>query len=170
VSNSHFFVFGFSERQTNKSPTLQGICSEPGRPSVVLPGTNVTDERWKRLRLSSLESRCYSTGDISGNSHEGGLIGYNDGDDITDCYSAMNVSGTARVGGLIGTNAGGTITMSYAKGDVSCEFENDGGLVGLFYMSIMTNCYSTGNVSGEELHVRVRRLRGVRDRHEWVID
>jgi len=78
----------------------------------------------------------YSTGtvsggsDVSGSSHVGGLVGYNNRGNIATSYSTCTVNGTgACVGGLVGSNSYGSITTSYSTGTVSGN-EDVGGLVG----------------------------------------
>jgi len=82
---------------------------------------------------------------ITGNTYNGGLVGYNDGT-ITNCYSTGNISGNNWTGGLVGSN-GGTINNSYSTGSVTGS-SGTGGLVGYNYEGTITNCYSTGSVTG----------------------
>ena len=115
-------------------------------------------------------SNCFSTGMVSGDPNSiyvGGLVGYNDLDDIgssiSNCYSTGAVSGSQDVGGLVGCNGrnneyerDSTISNCYSMGSVSGS-SYVGGLVGnalLFgyimdSMGIISNCYSTGTVSGD---------------------
>jgi hypothetical protein len=59
---------------------------------------------------------CYSTGTVSGYSGSwevGGLVGESYNSSISNCYSTGTVSGSSRVGGLLGYNNGGNISSSY---------------------------------------------------------
>jgi hypothetical protein len=100
-------------------------------------------------------TQCYSTGAVSADGNDvGGLVGYNDYESlVAECYSTGAVRGTDHVGGLVGTNWGG-LTRCYGMGAVRGT-ECVGGLVGwLGYTETsdeggyVTQCYSTGTVSG----------------------
>jgi hypothetical protein len=75
----------------------------------------------------------------------GGLVGYNDGKNISDCYSTGNVIGWIEVGGLVGRNYG-DITKNFATGQVTSSLSWAGGLVGSG--GNISYCYATGNVVG----------------------
>jgi hypothetical protein len=90
---------------------------------------------------------CYATGTVNGSISAGGLVGYNSGDsNITTCYATCTVTGNSSVGGLVGVNYG-SISNCYSTGAVSGTLYYVGGLVGYNGGSII-NCYSTGAVSG----------------------
>jgi hypothetical protein len=59
----------------------------------------------------------------------------------------VNVINGMYIGGLVGYNYGGTITNCYSTGSVTGD-EEIGGLVGENYEGTITNCYSTTSVSG----------------------
>ena len=93
----------------------------------------------------------------SGVVYAGGLVGYNDGGNITNCYATGEVSATSTsspsssyAGGLAGYNIGGSITNCYATGNVSATSSSypayAGGLVGFNWDGNITNCYATGDV------------------------
>jgi hypothetical protein len=63
----------------------------------------------------------------------------------------VNAVNGYRVGGLVGYNDGGTITNCYSSGSVSGNYDV-GGLVGKNSGTI-TNCYSTGSVTGTQYQV-----------------
>ena len=78
----------------------------------------------------------------------GGLIGNGQGT-VVNSYATGNVSGYSQVGGLIGTMSDGSITNSYATGTVSAN-DTAGGLIGRAGPSTLLtiyNSYATGNVS-----------------------
>ncbi|WP_234972941.1 GLUG motif-containing protein [Paenibacillus vortex] len=67
----------------------------------------------------------YSTGDVSGVTYVGGLVGRNDGK-VSNSYATGTISGTSIIGGLVGDNEGGEIIRSYAAGAVSGSAEHGG--------------------------------------------
>jgi len=104
-------------------------------------------------------SNCYSTGDVNGVEHVGGLVGENQGS-ISNCYSTGDVSGGWWVGGMVGENQG-SVSNCYSTGDVN-GLDEVGGLVGhngtiewlprqppREFPGFIHNSYSTGNVQGE---------------------
>ena len=103
-------------------------------------------------------SNCYATGNVSGISDVGGLVGANSGT-ISKCYATGNINGTSwYVGGLVGSVGTYSYTYnSYATGRVSggsCI----GGLIGYIYGGsfpppYIENCYATGNVSATGSYV-----------------
>ncbi|TYT60330.1 GLUG motif-containing protein [Natrialba swarupiae] len=79
-----------------------------------------------------------ASGNVSGVSRVGGLVGYNTGDapvpgtadaEIEDARSSANVSGTEWVGGLVGTNENATVSGSNASG-LAGGVSGIGGLTG----------------------------------------
>ena len=103
-------------------------------------------------------TNCYSTGTVTGSyyydgsnygSYVGGLIGGNAYDHVSRCYSTASVNGQIYIGGLIGyLDAGSVIENSYSTGGVSCQYSHFGGFAGTMVSCTVTDCYSTGNVSG----------------------
>ena len=87
---------------------------------------------------------------VSGSVSVGGLVGWNEGT-LTSCCATASVSGTEYlVGGLVGSNGVGSIISNcYSTGPVSGSSGSQyvGGLVWQNDGSII-NCYSTGLVSG----------------------
>ena len=61
---------------------------------------------------------CYhASGNVSGTSYIGGVVGRNTSGTVTACYHASgNVSGTSNVGGVVGYNISGTLTACYWSG------------------------------------------------------
>jgi filamentous hemagglutinin family protein len=89
------------------------------------------------------------SGNITGQSYVGGLVGYNSGT-ISSSYSKGDVTGSGDyVGGLVGrTYSGSTITAnSYSTGAVTGR-DYVGGLVGGNYKGTISDSYSTGTVTG----------------------
>lgn len=97
-------------------------------------------------------ANCYTTGEIEGEMHVGGILGFTGSvaNYIESCYSEANVDGASNsVGGLIGVLYYGSVTNSYATGNVSGN-NQVGGLIGRNYNVPVTNSYATGNVSGNK--------------------
>jgi hypothetical protein len=77
-------------------------------------------------------SESYSSGDVTGNTEVGGLVGSNYGA-VSSCYSMATVTGGVQTGGLVGTHYWlGSLDKSYCTGNVTGD-EYIGGLVGFFY-------------------------------------
>ncbi len=116
----------------------------------------------------------YATGNVTGNTAVGGLVGLNySTGTITRSYASGNVTSTgistvavdSGAGGLIGqmgsdfVSGGGSVLDSYATGNVTNQGFNSpgitvihrtGGLVGLATSSVsIRNSYATGAVSGQ---------------------
>ena len=94
-------------------------------------------------------SRCFSTGSVSGQHYVGGLIGQNDGV-VAQSYSTSEALCTKPyaglvMGGLVGRNYKGRVTQCYSTGAVTGS-GSVGGLVGESYLGLVTHCYSTGAV------------------------
>jgi len=96
-------------------------------------------------------TNCNTSCSVSGNYVIGGLAGYNGGT-ITDCHSSAIVLGKDYVGGLVGDNYNGTITNCASSGSISGTGGYVGGLLGHNNYGTVTACHSSANVSGT-LHV-----------------
>ena len=108
--------------------------------------------------------KSYATGSVTSTGGSvGGLVGsYNSLGYIAECYATGNVTGTSYVGGLIGNDTGIAlepipIKDSYALGNVKATKTSApyvGGLIGYVkgYSSSanirMINCYSAGTITG----------------------
>ena len=93
------------------------------------------------------------SGNVSGDSYVGGVVGYNDGGTVTGCTfsGSGSVSGSSYVGGVVGYNiSSGNVKNCTNTGSVngSAGSSNVGGVVGL-NSGIVENCYNTGSVSGD---------------------
>jgi len=87
--------------------------------------------------------------DVNGNHDNiGGLVGRNGYHcTITNCYvQSGSIIGKTNVGGLVGNNGSGIITDCYSSASVSGD--NSGGLVG-FNSGSITNCYAIGSIFGD---------------------
>lgn len=95
-------------------------------------------------------SSCYSTADVSASdSVAGGLIGYNNANDVSACFALGNVTADTKAGGLIGEIVNMSITNTYASGDVSAT-DIAGGLIGSQSSGNLNRSYAMGNVSASD--------------------
>jgi hypothetical protein len=95
----------------------------------------------------ALIENCSSIGIVTGKSHVGGLVGYNLGE-VTRSYCTGDSTGTKNTGGLIGINFNGLVTDCYSQSKTSGS-DLVGGLVGNNTgTGTITNCYSNGSLSG----------------------
>ncbi len=96
----------------------------------------------------SMVSRSFATGAVSSiDQRAGGLVGENYGT-IAQSFSTSNLTANHAAGGLVGVNwDSGSISDSYARGSVSGNSAEIGGLVGNSFGSI-TRSYATGAVTG----------------------
>ena len=104
---------------------------------------------WAGANNGGTISACYTTGNASGASDVGGLVGVNTGGTVTNSYATGHVTGSGvTVGGLVGWNEGGTIRASYATGTVTGSGNNVGGLTGSNEGGAIRASYATGTVTG----------------------
>ena len=95
------------------------------------------------------------SGSVSGHWYVGGVVGYNNGGNVTGCIfsGSGTVSGGMYVGGVVGENRG-SVENCYNTGAVSGPDSGSGnsvgGVVGYNYHGTVENCYNTGTVSGSD--------------------
>ena len=97
---------------------------------------------------------CYATGEVRSNLADrhtiiGGLVGVNRGT-LCESFAVVEVYSEGHLaGGLAGRNNEGTISNCYSRGNVTGQ-DHIGGLVGDNYLPAATieQCYSTGRVNG----------------------
>ena len=89
---------------------------------------------------------------IKGLNNVGGVAGGMFGGEITECYVSGEISGNSIVGGLIGgisSDGGGSISDCYTLCDV-IGVSNIGGVAGSYMRGSILRCYATGMVSGSQ--------------------
>ena len=92
-------------------------------------------------------SNSYASGTTKGTGwYSGGLVGMNYGD-VSDCFATGNVSGRNGIAGLVGRNDG-RISSCYATGNANGTGDYIGGLVGYNFEGTISDCNSTGTVTG----------------------
>ena len=100
--------------------------------------------------LNSSITNSFSTGNVSGMSSVGGVVGNLHLSSITNSFATGDVNGRTWVGGVAGSINSGNITNSYSISNVN-GIGQVGGLVGhIANGSSITNSFATGNVSGDE--------------------
>ncbi|HBC92512.1 MAG TPA: hypothetical protein DCZ10_06300 [Pelotomaculum sp.] len=98
-------------------------------------------------------TRSGNTAAITGTSYNvGGILGNSGANaSLSECYNTGAVSGTYNVGGILGSSRV-LIANCYNTGNVSASAgsssQGAGGIVGTYTNSSITNCYSTGTVTG----------------------
>ena len=107
-------------------------------------------------RNNGVISNSQASGNVDGEEWVGGLVGWTDKGMVTFCQASGIVRGFFDVGGLVGfngyLNSSVQITNSHAIGRVSGNGSGNyciGGLVG-YSGGIVSDCYATGAVDGEE--------------------
>jgi hypothetical protein len=93
-------------------------------------------------------SNSYATGAVSGNSHVGGLAGYNVGT-VSNSYATGAVSGSSYVGGLLGFTHHASVTNTYAVGAVS-GISYVGGLIGKDSSGTVSSSYWDKQTTGQD--------------------
>ncbi len=96
-------------------------------------------------------SYCISEGDVTSGKYAGGLCSYLRQGTISDSCATGQVNSEQVAGGLVGSTFLANIYRSFAAGDVISTSVTVGGLVGWNDKDcIISDCYSSGNVSGTE--------------------
>jgi hypothetical protein len=103
------------------------------------------------LSRNTTIDNCSSSGNVSGISFVGGLIGYHYQSSIVrNSYSTVSVSGSGNyVGGLVGYLTSSTILNSYSTGGVMASSVIRGGLVGTRSSSTITDSFYDATTSGQ---------------------
>lgn len=94
---------------------------------------------------------CSATGNtVTGMACVGGLVGFvNRGADIEDCYTTINVKANSTSGGIVGGMIVGNITNCFSTGDITGTSSYIGGLVGQTVNVDIINCFAAGDVTGK---------------------
>ncbi len=125
-------LFGFIRSGKIKNIQLENIVIKGGDRTGGIAG---------KLSLGSITSSSV-TGSITGDTHVGGVVGFNRGT-IRRAESRAVVSGLSYVGGITGINRG-FILRSFAAAQVNGIHHNVGGLVGNNYDGSITESESQG--------------------------
>ena len=129
-SSATVSAMGSSGRAGGLVGELQGTGSEGGVKSVVrrsyATGTVSSDQSrvgglvgnlYEQSTVPALVVASYATGQVSGSSNVGGLVGRSNGE-VRASYATGAVNGNNKTGGLVGDNRG-TVTTSYFDTDTS---------------------------------------------------
>ena len=131
-------VVGISEAGTVENCTNSGSISG----SIYVGG--VLGENYGNA------TNCSNIGVITGTTYVGGVIGGNSGT-VGACYNTGAITGDTYVGGVVGVNFS-SVSNSYNTSKVIGR-QYVGGVVGYDYFATVSNCYSTGTVSGTSFYV-----------------
>ena len=95
---------------------------------------------------------------IGGEIYVGGLVGRNDGGNVSNCHVSGSVNGSSYVGGLVGRHTGNMVSNYYARGRITGEHDV-GGLVGWNSGTVGNSHYNIDSVliNGEH-HVTIGGL------------
>lgn len=143
----------YINRPAENEVGLFGVTSSmAGIDKVKLEAANVTGDSWVGGLVGWNDggniSESSVAGEITGNQYVGGLVGANSWGIISDSYAGGEVKGSDHVGGLVGLNDGGNIYNSYASSEVTGAGDV-GGLVGSNNSGTVTNSYWDQEVSGQ---------------------
>ena len=133
-SSATVTAMGSSGRAGGLVGELQGTGSEGGVKSVVrrsyATGTVSSDQSrvgglvgnlYEQSTVPALVVASYATGQVSGSSNVGGLVGRSNGE-VRASYATGAVNGNNKTGGLVGDNRG-TVTTSYFDTDTSGQID-----------------------------------------------
>ena len=92
----------------------------------------------------------HTTGRIEGRQWVGGIVGGTDVTEIALCYSTANVSGSGLLGGIAGdVNENSHLSDCYSTGNVTGIHDMVGGIAGrVSHESSLSRSYATGTISG----------------------
>ncbi|MDD1750253.1 MAG: hypothetical protein LUO89_10305, partial [Methanothrix sp.] len=139
---------------------LVGVCNATTISNCSTSGSVIdTVETWARAgglvgeTDYSTITNCYTTATITSMNYVGGMVGYNQGSVFSSCYSAATVLCASYNGGFVGYNSDvSTISNCYSTARVIASGTWIGGFVGYNVGGsnnpLITNCYSSGSVSG----------------------
>ncbi|MCL2040429.1 MAG: hypothetical protein FWG84_00115 [Bacteroidales bacterium] len=99
---------------------------------------------------ATIDSLGVNIDTIRGNSGVGGVVGGAENTTITHCYATGNIEVAGTLGGgLVGELMDNSLIHScYSTVNVAVLYNHAGGLVGTVEDSEINNCYTTGNVEG----------------------
>ncbi|MDR1577139.1 MAG: filamentous hemagglutinin N-terminal domain-containing protein [Deltaproteobacteria bacterium] len=98
---------------------------------------------------TTIISHVYATGEITGFSNLGGLVGQSLlGGDIKYCYTDINITGSTVIGGLVGTATDTNFISTHSSGNVTGGGNKMGGLVGVLNGTLeVDKSYFSGELS-----------------------
>lgn len=140
-----------SPQQGLFSTTSGAIIKNLGLENVNIKGNDDTGGLIGKSFYTRVDN-CYVSGNVSGVSRVGGVIGSADNSPlISNTFSSCTVSGINRVGGIAGYGANCTIETSYTTGSISASLSISGGIIGTADYGInISNSYSSANVSATQ--------------------
>ncbi len=113
----------------NSSGTVTN-CAFSGSVSGSVSGNYVGGVVGDNRGSNGVVENCHNAGKVSGSNTVGGVVGYNDGDRVTNCTNTGSVKGSGNsVGGVVGDNDGDSVTNCYflKTADVNEKLQGIGG-------------------------------------------
>ncbi|MBS4202116.1 cadherin-like beta sandwich domain-containing protein [Bacillus sp. FJAT-49732] len=143
-----YVIKGLMINRDQDNVGLFGFVSNPTFKNIRLENVNIKGKSYVGAIAGLMNSssgglieNSYATGEVSGSSNVGGLVGDLQHSRVFNSYAIVNVKGTSNVGGLVGRTsssaAAGNIKFTYAAGEVS----NGGGLIGSTSTGAVVNSY-----------------------------
>lgn len=83
-------------------------------------------------------------------SYVGGIVGYNEGCDISGCFVTGLINARDSVGGIVGYNWEGTILNCGSQMNLAGD-SYIGGIVGYNYTGLVSRCYFQGQIMGDTI-------------------
>ncbi len=148
---------------------LFGYATTRSIGNVNMVGVNITGSGYVGSLVGWSSATISSTsvsGNVTGVSSVGGIVGRNSGASFTNCYFSGSVSGNNAVGGIIGKNVNSTVSYSYSIADVFGVADNNGdtyyigGLIGWNQYGPVSYSYAKGSVSANRLGGNVGGFAG----------
>lgn len=147
TGESYIGFFGYVENGTLNNILLTNI--------EVVGSSTYTGGLAGALFSSSEVNNCCCTGSVSSSWYVGGLVGKSDSSIIRKSFTKGSVEGYTLTGGLVGWNMTSEIHDSFSQSSVIGKYSETNGQIGGFVgrhnaSSVISNCYSTGKVTGFE--------------------
>lgn len=138
-------VGGFAGQNSNSA----SITNSHATGTVVASGTPSLAGGFVGMNVTNAAiNSCYATGMVEGNATLGGFAGQNDlSSTIQNSYATGSVMGTSDMGGFCGVNFESVISNCYSKGNVSATGDVAGGFVGHNYTNVSKNPQTTASIT-----------------------
>ena len=162
----------FIDRPHENKIGLFGVVSEQGViQNVGLINIAVTGNEYvgglAGENLNGTVQDSYSNGNVVGDLHIGGLVGWNWGS-VINSYAAGSVTGSGYGGGLIGDNSG-TVSNSYSAGSLTVG-SYVGGLIGSNSGTVSNSYYNYEEVLMNGEHIITIGALSDEDFEQWLTD
>jgi hypothetical protein len=162
----------FIDRPDENRVGLFGVVSDEGViQNIGLMNLAVTGNEYvgglAGENLNGTVQDSYSNGNVVGDWHIGGLVGWNWGS-VINSYAADSVSGSGYGGGLVGDNSG-TVSNSYSTGSLTVR-SYVGGLIGSNSGTVSNSYYNYEEVLMNGEHIITIGALSDEDFEQWLAD